>query len=287
MQIKWIKNLAAMMRELRRPERLEEKPVILDGYVGKMPAPQNAVDLIGGWNSVLPPFANVDTGAIIPMYQDPRIDWCIGQFGDLGGRRVLELGPLEGVHTYLLHCHQPSVIHAIEANKLSFMRCLVVRQLLALDRAQFLLGDFLKWLAEPPMRYDLIVASGVLYHMRDPMAFLRLIADCADSVYLWTHYFGDDAMPIGDPRRGAFMGEVKIANFSGQEIRLHRRSYHHAWKSAAFCGGMEDEHYWMEKTQIVDVLKGFGFDDVRLEHDTPDHPNGPSISIFARRTIGR
>jgi hypothetical protein len=43
----------------------------------------------------------------------------------------------------------------------------------------------------------------------------------------------------------------------------------------------------MEKAAIVDVLRTLGFDDVRTAHDDPAHPNGPAISIFARRTDRR
>ena len=55
-------------------------------------------------------------------------------------------------------------------------------------------------------------------------------------------------------------------------------------RNLVFCGGPEDLHYWMEKTAIVEVLRSLGFDDVRLTHDQPEHPNGPAVSIFARRS---
>ncbi len=298
MGLNWIKRLRRTLErlaptELANKDAVEPKAAggtcpstLLDEYVSAFPSAQNAVDLVAGWNHALPAFTGAVTGSNIPMFADARMDWCVEQFGTIAGRRVLELGPLEGAHTYMLHQHGPAIIHAIEANKLSFMRCLIVRQLLALDRAQFMLGDFQKWLERNAERYDLIVGSGVLYHMSDPVHLLRLMAEHTDAVYLWTHYFGDHAMPTGDPRRGAFSGEVKTVEFQGKTIRLHRRSYHQAWRNKAFCGGMQDEHYWMERDQILAVLGMLGFADVRLGHDAPDHPNGPSISIFARRPIG-
>ena len=47
---------------------------------------------------------------------------------------------------------------------------------------------------------------------------------------------------------------------------------------------MYDRHFWMEKEQILAVLGALGFDDVRVAHDDPAHPGGPSCCIFARRS---
>jgi len=70
-------------------------------------------------------------------------------------------------------------------------------------------------------------------------------------------------------------------------VRLYKRSYYGAWRSKSFCGGIHDLHRWVEKSDIVAVIKALGFDDVRLAHDEPNHENGPSFSVFARRTDQR
>lgn len=259
-----------------------ETSLPLDEYVDAVPSSQNAIDLVPGWNHALPPEADVRAGAI-KLYADPRITWALEQYGDIGGKRILELGPLEAAHTYMLDQQRPALIHAVEANKLSFMRCLIAKNLLGLTSARFLLGDFHKWLEACPERYDLIVASGVLYHMIDPVRLLELMSQRSDALYLWTHYYGEAEMPEGDSRRLAFSGKVPTRLFRGLDVNLHRRSYHGAWRAKSFCGGMYDEHSWMEKDQIVAVLKLLGYDDVRTAQDNWASPNGPSISIFARR----
>lgn len=269
-------------REKPPESRVARVNAVFDEYVDTLPCAQNAVDLIPGWNHALPPEAGAVAGEI-GLYSDARIDWCIEQYGDLRDRKVLELGPLEAAHTYMLHKHCPAVIDAVEANKLAFLRCLIVKELLHLDRARFWMGDFTKWLEHSGRRYDLIVASGVLYHMRDPVRLLELASDHSDSLYLWTHYYSDTAMPEGDFRRDAFDGNISVREFGGISVRLHHRSYREAWRSKAFCGGMRDDHVWMEKEQIIEVLAALGFADIRTNHDTNEHPHGPCISIFARR----
>lgn len=255
---------------------------LLDEYVAGMPNPQNAIDILPGWCHALPPQVKVKAGPG-SFYSDGRITWAIQQYGPLKGRKILELGPLEGSHTYMLEKQEPDFIHAIEANKTAFLRCLVVKELLDLKRARFFLGDCVAWLQETKQDYDFIIASGVLYHMGDPLRLLELIATKSDAFFLWTHYFDDSVMPLGDPRRKAFLETSKTEMFHGVPVRLHQRSYFSAWQSKAFCGGTHDLHYWIDKNDILAAIRALGFEDVRIAHDNPAHENGPSFSIFAKR----
>ena len=255
----------------------------LDNYVEEPPSAQNAVDALQGWNMALPPDVGVTAGAGA-FYADPRILWALDQFGPLEGRDVLELGPLEGSHTFMIEQRRPASLLAIEANRLSFLRCLVVKELLDLRIARFALGNFAPWLETTERRFDLIVASGVLYHMADPIQLLEVLSQRSDCVYIWTHYASDTAMPPDDPRRMAFVGEPEVYETHGVSVRCRKRSYWGAWKNTSFCGGLYDIHRWIEKDDILLLLRALGFDDVRTAHDEPGHHHGPAFSIFARRS---
>jgi hypothetical protein len=266
----------------QEPRRDAPPPLALDNYVEGPPSAQNAVDALAGWNMALP----VETGAIAgaaPFYNDPRILWAIEQYGPLEGRKVLELGPLEASHTYMLEQRRPASLLAIEANRLSFLRCLVVKELLGLRIARFQLGNFAPWFETATGRFDFIVASGVLYHMADPVRLLELLAERTDSLYIWTHYASDKAMPPGDARRQAFVGEPEVVASHGVSVRCFKRSYWGAWKDKSFCGGLYDLHRWIDRDDMLRLLGALGFDDIRVAHDEPDHKNGPALSIFARR----
>jgi hypothetical protein len=272
-------DLADAKRENREIAR---SGALLDEYVRGMPSAQNAIDALPGWNHALPDQAGVKAGPGA-FYNDTRILWALEQFGSIEGHKILELGPLEASHTYMLEQHGAALIHAIEANKLSYLRCLVVKEILELSRAKFFLGDFTEWLQNSSERYSFIVASGVLYHMQDPVRLLELIAAKCDAFYLWTHYASDEAMPPGDLRRVPFTGAVEVRECRGVQLHLHKRSYHGAWRNKAFCGGMHDLHSWIEKDDILAAIRVLGFNDIRVAHDEPAHPYGPSFSIFARR----
>ena len=256
--------------------------VALDEYVTQTPSAQNAIDVLPGWNMALPPSVGVVAGPGY-FYNDARISWAIEQFGGVEGCQILELGPLEAAHTYMLEGHGAASIHAVEANKLAFLRCLVVKELLELKKARFFLGDCQKFLENTEETYDLIIASGILYHMPDPIKLLELIARHTQSFYLWTHYFMDEAMPPGDLRRTAFSGDVLVRESHGVKVRLYQRSYHGSWRSKSFCGGTHDLHHWIERDDLLALIRALGYEDIRIAHDEPGHQNGPAFSIFARR----
>jgi hypothetical protein len=254
----------------------------LDEYVVSFPSSQNAVDSLPGWNQNFPPHVAVTAGSM-QLFDDPRILWALEQTGSLAGRRVLEIGPLEASHTYMLDQQQPALLDAVEANRLCFLRCLVVKEILRLQHARFHLGDCQLWLEQNPQVYDVIVASGVLYHMQDPVRFLSALAARTDQCFLWTHYADDAAMPPDDSRRGAFTGQVETVEAFGGTVKLYPRSYLGSWKNKAFCGGMHDLHRWMDRQDLLALLGRLGFSDIRIWGDEPDHPYGPAFSLYARR----
>ncbi len=274
---------------------------LFDAYVAAAPSAQNAVDAVPGWVTALPPEAGAHAGSI-PLFADERIAWAIAQAGGVAGKRVLELGPLDGGHTVML-TRAGAQVDAVEANRLAYLRCLVTKELLGLTTARFHLGDFVAFLEaeesraqagdasgapdgaspggtspdESPRqgghdgldesgetagqsgraqggepRWDLIVASGVLYHMRDPVRLLELLARRGRAVYLWTHYYDPAAMTPKSLR--PFHRKPVLREYKGRTLRLWRRTYRASPTSISFCGGMEDEHYWMERQDIEWVL---------------------------------
>ena len=122
-------------------------PQILDQYVTTTPSPQNAVDIFAGeWSSKLPePFAEVRAGSAL-LFADARLEWGLTQLGGVTGKTVLELGPLEGGHTYMLEQGGAASVVAIEANTRAYLKCLITKELLGLKRARFLCGNFVAFL---------------------------------------------------------------------------------------------------------------------------------------------
>jgi hypothetical protein len=258
--------------------------LILNSYIKSAPHPQNALDIFQGeWSSKLPkPLEDAQAGAAL-LFDDPRLKWFINEIGGVQGKSVLELGPLEGGHTYLLEKLGAESIIAIEANTRSFLKCLVVKELLHLQKSHFLCGDFIEYLGQEGTNFEICIASGVLYHMQNPVELIARIANrCPQYIFLWTHYY-DSEIITANPNLTHKFGEVIQRECQGFPHQLYRQEYKSALGWSGFCGGSAPISYWMTRNDILDCLRYFGFDDLRISYDQPDHPNGPSFAITGIR----
>jgi hypothetical protein len=154
-------------------------------YVVESPSSQTAVDLLPGWGGAFPPESGITAGNA-PFSADPRIAWAVAQSGGLEGKRVLELAAGEGWRTVLLDQENPASLDALEADRLAFLRGLVVKEVMRLSHAKMHLGDSRKWLDERSDRYDLIVAADALDRTDDGAGLLRAIAARTDALILWS-----------------------------------------------------------------------------------------------------
>lgn len=257
---------------------------VLDNYVTKAPGPQNAVDIFQGeWASRLPPpFEHLVAGTI-PLFEDARISWAVQTLGGVDGSAILELGPLEAGHTYMLQNAGAASIVAVEANTRAFLKCLIAKELLGINRARFLCGDFVEYLRECPQQFDVCIASGVLYHMRDPLELLRLMAVVCRRLFLWTHYFDRKTIQSRGDLKRKFSGSVP-GEHGGFGCTYHRQEYLEALDQQGFCGGSAPHSFWLERKDIIDCLRHFGFDTIETAFEQPDHPNGPAFALVARKT---
>jgi len=259
---------------------------VFDRYETVAPSAQNAVDAVPGWTTAFPAAYGLTAGKL-HLAEDSRIAWLLEQLADVEGQRILELGPLDGGHTAMLHEAGAARIDAIEANRLAFLRCLILKEVMGLDRARFHLGDFCAGFGPVEGRCDLVVASGVLYHLADPLELLARISAMTDTLYIWTHVVISDAIRSDDPRRVAFTGKVVEKEVAGCRVRLHQRGYRGAQSVIGYCGGIRNNHFWMERDDLLKALRTLGFDNLQCAHeqDDPAH-SGPSLSILARRSPG-
>lgn len=255
----------------------------LDEYVRAAPDPQAALDLFPGeWSSRLPPPWDTLRAGSAPLFEDPRIRWADEKLGGFRDRTVIELGPLEGGHTYMIEQAGAAGITAIEANSRAFLRCLVVKELLGLRRARFLCGDFLLHLEKENPKADLLVACGVLYHMREPVRLIEMAARAADRLFLWTQYF-DAALVAESPGLAGRFGPVGEAEHRGFRYRTHPQDYGFALDRRGFRGGSAPSSVWMERGDILGALRHFGFTRVEIGFDEPRHPHGPAFAVAARK----
>jgi hypothetical protein len=257
---------------------------ILDEYVKDTPRDQNALDLFEGeWSSELPGRWKTLRAGAIPLFEDPRMVWAAEQLGGLKGQRVIELGPLEAGHTYMLESTGAESILAIEGNKRAYLKCLIIKEVLGLQRSRFLLGDIVLFLRENTASFDVCLASGVLYHMQRPAELIHLISRASNTVILWTHYYDKRIIENNAVLAHRFSGSAE-ETYHGFTHVLHKYLYSEALGWGGFCGGSHSYSYWMSRDDILASLRFFDFDDLRIGFEQPDHPNGPSFCVVGVRS---
>lgn len=262
-------------------------PVILDAYVRSAPSNRNAVELFAGeWASKFPPPFNDLPAGGVPLFQDSRFAWALNQLGGVHGQKVLELGPLEGGHTYMLERAGAASIVSIEANSRAYLKCLITKEIFNFRRVRYLCGDFVPYLEGTTEQFDFILSAGVLYHMKDPINLLRLISLHTSRTYLWTHYYDEAVIRANGQLSVKFPSET-VTDFNGRSITLHRQEYQESLQAKNYCGGSSEFSHWLTRADLLEVLRQLGFDEVHIEHEKPDHPHGPCLSVVAIKSSDR
>ncbi|HEY5079819.1 MAG TPA: hypothetical protein VII43_08225, partial [Opitutaceae bacterium] len=104
-------------------------------YATQAPSIQQTLDLFRDkWASRLPESAGPARAGDAALFNDPRVDWAVRGFSSLGfamdQSTVLEVGPLEGGHTYGLSRAGAKSVTAVEAHPEAFLKCLVLKEVL-------------------------------------------------------------------------------------------------------------------------------------------------------------
>lgn len=200
----------------------ESNMSILDEYFMKYPNSQNAIDIFHGeWSSIIP--GNIKSNGNADLFNDPRIDLICDKIGDLRNANILELGPLEGGHTYMLSKKlNARSVTAIEANSRAYLKCLIIKELLEMNSVSFMLGDFDQYL-DDCNTFDLILACGVIYHCRNPIETIVKITNRTQKVGLWSHYFKESEVRSIYGNRFSYIGEVM--NYKGYTGTVYKHNY--------------------------------------------------------------
>lgn len=257
----------------------------LQGYRMMQPAPQQILDLFDGeWSSTMPADSGLLTRpGLAALFDDDRVKWAIDRAGGVTGARVLELGPLEGGHSYMLERAGATEVLAVEANARAFLKCLCVKEVLQLRAARFVLGDCIAFMNSDPGGWDMVLASGILYHLQDPLGFLALLPKMAPRVMLWTHYF-DESIIRAVPALAHKFGPLERSTVGGFTVELAQQSYKDALQWSGFCGGSAPTSVWLSRDSILGYLQHLGYGTIEVAFEQPQHANGPAFAVYAQRT---
>lgn len=252
------------------------------GFVTSVPSPQTAIDAVpDSWASKLPPpLADTHAGAS-ELFEDPRVEWAFAQLGGVGGQAVLDLGPLEGGHSYMAERAGAERVVGVEANRNAFLKCLVAKELLDMRRCSFRCGDATEFMQSTSERFDLCIASGLLYHMVEPLRLIDLVSRVASRIVIWTHVFDQPA--LSNRHLTGKLDGPHEADYEGFTHRVYRHSYGLDNRLGGFFGGTQSHSNWLPREELLRALQHFGWVNIEINFDEPMHPNGPALALVASR----
>lgn len=241
------------------------------------PSPQNALDVfMGEWISTPPPPLRHLSAGQMPLFQDPRVAWGLEALGGVAGQRVLELGPMEGGHSYMLQEGGAREVIAIEGNQRCYLKCLVTKEIAGLDRVRYRLGNFVEFMRDTSERFDLVLVAGVLYHMADPLEVVHLVSRVTDRAFFWTHYYDDRVMQTVSAPHFSGSHELRHGEFT---CTAERYNYHLGSRYAKYAGGLATHAHWLRRDDLLRLLAHVGFTRVEVGFEDVEHVHGPCFAL--------
>ena len=206
----------------------------------------------------------VESGGTFDAFADNRVEQFFESFPNV--HTILELGSLEGGHTFALAARQ-SVEHVvgIEARATNLARARFMQKLLRVENVEFVEADLESVDLASFGKFDAVFCSGLLYHLREPWKLMVQIARVAPGVFIWTHY-----AESADMMRHDWRGREHVEGGIDEPL-----------------SGMSPTSFWLTLDSLKAVLNSAGFDAVRILHDDPRHCNGPAVTIAASASSGR
>lgn len=201
-----------------------------------------------------------DYGGWFDGMNDIRMRWFSEYFPR--ARTVLELGSLEGGHTFALSQRADvERVLALEARADNIARATFVQGLLGINKAEFVEANLEKAQLNTYGSFDAILCSGLLYHLPEPWQLLEQFPGVSPNLFLSTHYVADDEANVTlNGLRGARWDEGKVL---GSLSGLSRKSF------------------WPTLGSLIKLLTINDYKTIHIFENNLDHPNGRVVNLAA------
>jgi Methyltransferase domain len=201
----------------------------------------------------------VATGGDYQVINDRRVQQFLERFPNV--RTILELGSLEGGHTFMLARH-PGVeqILAVEARAPNIEKAKFIGSLLGVSNVQFRQANLEQLQLASLGYFDAIFCCGLLYHFPEPWKLVSQLPLVAPSLFVWTVYANEDEATI------------EIDGLCGRE--------HVEGGVDEPLSGLSPKSIWLTLPSLLELLKRSGYRDVEIL-EKAQNPNGPAVSLAA------
>jgi SAM-dependent methyltransferase len=191
-------------------------------------------------------------------------------FGDVRGLRVADLGCLEGGFA-LAFARLGADVVGVEVRDENMAKCRLVERQAGLPNLRFEQADVKDFTVQRFGRFDVVLAMGILYHLDDPVTWIKQVAEATEGVlYVDTHVAPPAAADLEalDPRLKA-LGPLERREFpavyEGRWFPEHTQPEHRdqmPWSSYSNA-----ESFWLTKQALLTVIARARFDIVLEQYE--------------------
>lgn len=171
-------------------------------------------------------------------------------------RSAVDLGCLEGGLSFELRRAGLNVL-GVEGREDNYQRCLLLKAYYAaLGGLDFHLGDVRDF--RPGRTFDVVVCSGLLYHLDDPAAYIQQLGALTSDgglLYLDTHVAPEDS-DLAESIFRPNLSPIKTATLGGQDVRF--RTYEEDVSLPESSIGNR-QSVWMDTPSHLGLLHAAGF----------------------------
>ena len=87
----------------------------------------------------------------------------------------------------------------------------------------------------------------------------------------------------GTPAIAHKFGPLQQAVMDGFTYEFVEQQYKEALGWSGFCGGGAETSLWLTRESLVGSLRHLGYGRIEFAFETPDHPNGPALALYAEQ----
>jgi SAM-dependent methyltransferase len=201
----------------------------------------------------------VATGGDYEIINDRRVQQFLERFPNV--HTILELGSLEGGHTFMLARH-PGVerILAIEARAANIEKSKFIGSLLGISNVEFRQANLEHLQLANIGNFDAVFCCGLLYHLPEPWKLISQAPLVAPSLFVWTVYANENEATI---EIGGLRGREHVEGGLNEPL-----------------SGLSPKSIWLTLPSLLELLKRSGYREIDIL-EKAQNPNGPAVSLAA------
>lgn len=202
-------------------------------------------------------------GGEFDAMSDPRLDQFWNAFPR--ARTILELGSLEGGHTFGLAA-RPAVkrVVGVEGRQANVARAAWIGTLLGTSKVEFVQANLETTPLSTYGTFDAVFCCGLLYHLPRPGELIDSISQVTTSLFLSTHYAPED------------QADAECDGVPG----IH----YHEFGLDDPLSGLSSSSFWPTLDGLLAIVRARGFGETRIVDHNRHNPNGPTVSLAASQS---